>query len=261
MRDKDTLEELRPADSDDVKSVGPGPVWSAVRRGLLFTLALLVLLALLVIFAARLSSARKQQQELEARLKLQNEILANMQQELDDANAWIQEADPVITSETVSASINSLRELVTKEYLYTNAGKYENHSQVSISSITVGVPLTKKSFTVVYDGRIKAGIDLGKVRINVNETLRSITVTLPASEIISHEIFEDTVRIVDEKDALFNKNTIDDYNEFMAIQKEAMEEKVRTNGFLTGADQEARELVQSVLSLLPGMDTYKLTIK
>lgn len=261
MRNRDILEELEPTALDDPRSVKFGFVQPSAKKNLLFALAILILTALLVMLAALLSSAHKRQQEMEERLKLQNEILAKMEQELDDANSWIQEADPVITSETVSASINSLKELVTKEYLYTNAGKYENHSQVSISSITVEVPLTKKSFTVVYDGRIKAGIDLSKVQINVNETLRSITVTLPHSEITSHEIFEDTVQRVDEKDALFNRNTIDDYNEFMARQKEDMEAKVRTNGFLSGADKEAKEIIKSVLTLLPGMDTYRLTVK
>ena len=194
-------------------------------------------------------------------MELQNEMLAAMERELDDANSLIRAAQPVITSETVSQSVNSLRELVTREYLYTNAGKYENHNEVSISSITVGVPLTRKSFTVVYDGRIKAGIDLSKAQISVNDTLRSVTVTLPASEITSHEIFEDTVLSVDERDALFNRNTIDDYNDFLIRQKAAMEEKVRTTGFLTNADREAREIVRSVLSLLPGMDTYRLTVQ
>ena len=188
-------------------------------------------------------------------------MLAAMERELDDANSLIQAAQPVITSETVSQSVNSLRELVTREYLYTNAGKYENHNEVSISSITVGVPLTRKSFTVVYDGRIKAGIDLSKAQISVNDTLRSVTVTLPVSEITSHEIFEDTVLSVDERDALFNRNTIDDYNDFLIRQKAAMEEKVRAAGFLANADREAREIVRSVLSLLPGMDTYRLTVQ
>lgn len=223
---------------------------------------LIVLLVLCVAaLGAALHSAYQRQQEMRQRMELQNEMLAAMERELDDANSLIQAAQPVITSETVSQSVNSLRELVTREYLYTNAGKYENHNEVSISSITVGVPLTRKSFTVVYDGRIKAGIDLSKAQISVNDTLRSVTVTLPASEITSHEIFEDTVLSVDERDALFNRNTIDDYNDFLIRQKAAMEEKVRTTGFLTNADREAREIVRSVLSLLPGMDTYRLTVQ
>ena len=213
------------------------------------------LIVLLVLCVAALGAA------LHSAYQRQQEMLAAMERELDDANSLIRAAQPVITSETVSQSVNSLRELVTREYLYTNAGKYENHNEVSISSITVGVPLTKKSFTVVYDGRIKAGIDLSKAQISVNDTLRSVTVTLPASEITSHEIFEDTVLSVDERDALFNRNTIDDYNDFLIRQKAAMEEKVRATGFLANADREAREIVRSVLSLLPGMDTYRLTVQ
>lgn len=264
MRDKDALKELEK--SEEAVPDPPHPARQALaafwRRGQLALLLMLVVLILCVAFlASALRSGRRQRRELQDRLDLQNEILADMEQELDDANSLLQEAEPAITSETVSESIRALKELVAKEYLYTNAGRYENHSEISISSITVGVPLTKKSFTVVYDGRVKAGIDLNKVYVDVEEQTRSITVTLPASEITSHEIFEDTVQVVEEKDALFNRNTINDYNDFMTRQKEDMEEKIRSGGFLSGADREAREIVRSVLALLPGMDAYKLTVK
>lgn len=263
MKDSDTLNEREEVEEmpDSLRPVR-GALAAFWRRGQLALLLMLVILILCVIFlASALRSNRRQQRELQDRLDLQNGILADMEQELDDANSLLREAEPVITSETVSESIRAVRELVTREYLYTNAGRYENHREISISSITVGVPLTRKSFTVVYDGCVKVGIDLNRAWIDVEESTRSVTVTLPSSEITSHEIFENTVQVVDEKDALFNKNTIDDYNDFMTRQKEDMERKIRSSGFLTGADREAREIVRSVLSLLPGMDTYKLTVK
>lgn len=264
MKKTDTLKDLE--NEEETAPEFPHPARQVLaafwRRGQPVLLLMLAVLLLCVIFlASALRSNRRQRRELQERLDLQNEILADMEQELDDANSLLQEAEPVITSETVSESIRAVRELVTKEYLYTNAGRYENHSEISISSITVGVPLTKKSFTVVYDGRVKAGLDLSKIWIDVQESARTVTVTLPASEITSHEIFEDSVRVVDEKDALFNRNTIDDYNDFLTRQKEEMEEKICSGGFLINADREAREIVRSALALLPGMDTYKLTVK
>lgn len=261
VKDMDIKEDLREGEEHTLESIKRALAAIARRKKRLLYLTIAALVLCAAALAAALCSTNSRQREMQQRLDLQNEILASMERELDDANSRIQAAEPVITSETVRESVNSLRELITKEYLYTNAGKYESHNEVSISSITVGVPLTRKSFTVVYDGRIKAGIDLSKIRIDVSETLRSITVTLPSSEITSHEIFENTVQCVDERDALFNKNTIDDYNDFLAQQKTAMEERVRANGFLSSADQEARALVESFLSLLPGMDAYRLTVK
>lgn len=265
MKDMDANEALRERKDntpDAQSSAGELLLAGLIRqRRLLRSLTAVLLFFCIIMLAAALWSAHGRQREMQERLDLQNEILVSMERDLEDANALIRAAEPVITSETIGSSINSLRELVTREYLYTNAGRYESHNEVSISSITMGLPLTKKSFTVVYDGRIRAGIDLSKAQIVVNDTLRSVTVTLPASEITSHEIFEDTVQRVDEKDALFNRNTIDDYNDFLTRQKVNMEERVRANGFLASADQEAREIVRSVLSLLPGMDTYRLTVK
>lgn len=174
---------------------------------------------------------------------------------------FIKEGTPVITSQQVSTQINALKELVTKEYLYTNADRYENQNQVKIHKWDVNVPMTTKSFLLAYDGRIKAGVDLSKAQVDVDEEARTITITLPASEIVSHEIFEEDIRVFDEKDSIFNKITIENYNEFVSEQKLVMEQKAEERGLLTDADKEARSALKEFLLLMPGMDTYRLNIK
>lgn len=164
---------------------------------------------------------------------------------------------PVITAELLGQQLRDAQELVSVEYLYTNMGKFEN----SIDFYGWQVPFTEKSFIVSYDGVIKAGVDLGAMSIDVDEVDKSVTVALPESTIISHEISEDSLEVFDESKNIFNPITIDDYNGFTAEQKGAIEQRAIDNGLLTAAAEKARSTVRSLLSLMPGMEEYTLTVK
>lgn len=208
-------------------------------------------------------SARTRQKELEAELQLQRETIEALRAQAgqEEDEGLIHEALPVITDSLISEQLNALRELVTTEYLYTNSGKYENQNQITIIGKDINIPFTGKRFIVAYDGRIKAGIDIGQTQIDIDEDARAITITLPKSEIVSHETFEDTLVVLDETNNVFNPISIENYNEFVSEQKDSMEKKAIERGLLTNADAEAKLMVQSFLSQIPGIDTYKLTIQ
>lgn len=208
-------------------------------------------------------SARTRQKELEAELQLQRETIEALRAQAgqEEDEGLIHEALPAITDSLISEQLNALRELVTTEYLYTNSGKYENQNQITIIGKDINIPFTGKRFIVAYDGRIKAGIDIGQTQIDIDEDARAITIALPKSEIISHETFEDTLVVLDETNNVFNPISIENYNEFVSEQKDSMEKKAIERGLLTNADAEAKLMVQSFLSQIPGIDTYKLTIQ
>lgn len=208
-------------------------------------------------------SARTRQKELEAELQLQRETIEALRAQAgqEEDEGLIHEALPVITDSLISEQLNALRELVTTEYLYTNSGKYENQNQITIIGKDINIPFTGKRFIVAYDGRIKAGIDIGQAQIDIDEDARAITIALPKSEIISHETFEDTLVVLDETKNVFNPISIENYNEFVSEQKDSMEKKAIERGLLTNADAEAKRMVQSFLSQIPGIDTYQLTIQ
>ena len=225
-----------------------------------------IILALVLVSAGlgRLAlSAHSRQNMLEQELELQRDTIASLRSQARKAeeDRLIQETEPVITSSTVSDQLSALQELVTTEYIYTNAGKFENQNQIKIIGQDIGIPFTSKRFIVAYDGRIKVGVDLSQAKIDVDEENRSITVTLPDSQIVSHETFEDTLVVLDETNNVFNPISIENYTEFVAGQKTTMEQKAADRGVLTSAKQEARTVVQSFLALLPGMDSYTLTVR
>ena len=166
-------------------------------------------------------------------------------------------AEPSITGELIGQQLRAVEELVSLEYSYTNVGRFEDQ----VDFYGWKVPFTAKSFIVSYDGVIKAGVDLSQVQVEVDEIRQAVTVRLPASRILSHEIPEDSIEVFDESDNLFNRITIEDYTGFTLDQKKAMEQRAEDNGLLTSADEKARAAVESLLTLMPGMESYTLTVE
>lgn len=166
-----------------------------------------------------------------------------------------QAAEPQITSDLLASRLRSVQELVTVSYYYTNMGRFENQ----VDFYGWKVPFTTKSFIVSYDGVIKAGVDLEKLQVSIGDG--EVTVTLPESRIISHEIPEDSLEVFDESDNLFNHITIEDYTAFTRDQKSAMEQRAVDGGLLDRANQEARTAVDSLLRIMPGLEEYTLTVK
>ncbi len=166
-----------------------------------------------------------------------------------------QAAEPQITGDLLASRLRSVQELVTVSYYYTNMGRFENQ----VDFYGWKVPFTTKSFIVSYDGVIKAGVDLEKLQVSIGDG--EVTVTLPESRIISHEIPEDSLEVFDESDNLFNHITIEDYTAFTRDQKSAMEQRAVDGGLLDRANQEARTAVDSLLRIMPGLEEYTLTVK
>lgn len=166
-----------------------------------------------------------------------------------------QAAEPQITGDLLASQLRSVQELVTVSYYYTNMGRFENQ----LDFYGWAVPLTRKSFIVSYDGTIKAGINLADIDLQVSGT--TVTVTLPPAEILAHEIPEDSIEVFDETHNIFNPIQISDYTGFTRDQKEEVETKAVENGLLEEAARRAQAVVKSLLSQMPGMDEYTLTIK
>lgn len=167
------------------------------------------------------------------------------------------EQQPTITSDLLGQQLRSVQELVSVEYHYTNMGKFENQ----LDFYGWKVPFTTKSFLVSYDGVIKAGVDLSGAEVDVDEVRKAVTITLPESKILSHEIPEDSIQVFDETRNIFNPITIEDYTGFTRDQKAEVEQKAIDEGLLTDAAEKARGAVETFVSLLPGSGDYTWTIR
>lgn len=155
---------------------------------------------------------------------------------------WPSGEEPTkITSDLLSQQIQSISELATVEYSYTNMGKFENQA----TFYGWNVPFTTKSFIISYDGKIKAGIDMSQVEVKINN--RKISVNVPQAKILSHEIDEKSIEVFDETHNIFNQISITDYNQFALDQKENMEKKVLEKGLIQEAQDKAETSIQTFI--------------
>lgn len=244
------------------------------RAGLVVGAAVVVLIVVLAVCLAHANGERRELEaaltETEQKLKLREDTQAALEKQKQEQDSLVrqlqgqveellnvQEAEPIITRDQVEEQLASLGELVTQRYIYTNAARRED-SKTWLMDWTL--PFSDSSLLVTYDGEIKAGIDLGAIRVDVDESKREITVTLPPSRVTDNTIPQESINVLVAKDGLFNKITLEDYNRFIAAEKPSMEERAVEMGLLSEADREARAAVKALLELIPGMDTYKLSI-
>lgn len=237
---------------------------------------LVLLLAVIILSAlyARTRSAKKQLEaalsEAEAQLQLRQDVAdaleaQNLEQEslIESLQSKlesflnIEEKKPVITGGQIEEQLGSISELVTQKYIYTRAAR-ETTNKTWIWDWTM--PFSDTSLLVMYDGEIKAGINFSAVKVDVNEDERAITVTLPPSTVVNNNIPQESIEVLEVKESLFNEITFSDYNDFIASQKPAAEEKAIEMGLLADADREAQMIVKAFLNMIPGIDTYKLTV-
>lgn len=162
------------------------------------------------------------------------------------------EMTPEISSTLIKNKIVSAKELTTLKYHYTNMGQFENQN----TFYGYKVPFTSKKFIVSYDGTIHAGIDLDKLNVAVND--KKITVTIPKAQILSHEIDEDSLKVFDERESIFNRIDIEDYNNFSKDQKKEVEDKAVQNGLLKEAEEEAEKAIYSLLSTDTVLKDYEI---
>lgn len=164
------------------------------------------------------------------------------------------EMEPEITSSLIYNKLVSAKELTTLKYHYTNMGHFENQN----TFYGYKVPFTSKEFIVSYEGLINAGIDLNKMKVNVGD--KSIEVRIPAAEILSHEIYEDSLKVYDERESIFNRIDIEDYNDFSKDQKSEIEKKAIKKGLLKEADEESKRAIEEILMADTILSKYDIKI-
>lgn len=200
-------------------------------------IAVALLAAVLVIFFKGYSNATK---KYEAEIKRLEEEVAR----LSDPVVVAEFATKEVTLSLIESEIRDIGELATIEYLYTDAGKFEDPKEI----FGVSIPFTTKSFIAKWDGIIKAGVEIDKIIVEINDASKEIIIHMPKARILSHEIDSDSIETLDEKDGLFNPVKVEDVREFDAVSKEAMESRAIENGILEKAFENAMEIIERLIN-------------
>lgn len=201
-------------------------------------IAVVVLIAALSLSLKGYMSAAEQYQSTIKELEEENERLS-------DPIVQYEVASKEVNIELITSEIRDIGELATIEYLYTDAGKFEDPAKLFGKEVPFS--FTTKSFIAKWDGIIKAGVNVDEIEVEIDEFNKEIIVHIPEAEILSHEIDEESIQTLDEKNGLFNPIKVDDIREFDVINKEAMEQKAIDKGLLDKAYENAKTVIYKLI--------------
>lgn len=173
-------------------------------------------------------------------------------------NNFVPKEETLISSETVESSLKEAKELTTLKYHYKNIASFENSQEFQGFKL----PFTTKRFLYTYAGVIHAGVDLDKAKVDVNNEDKTVSITLPKSKILSHDIDEKSVMIYDEKNSIFNPLELEDYSNFRKEEEAKVEKEAVDKGLLTEADEQTKKAVEDILNINPEIaEHYTINVK
>ncbi len=167
----------------------------------------------------------------------------------------VSKTEPLVIQKEIEGKMQEISDLATYKYAYTNTASQESNLKIK----NWNIPFTTKRFLVRYDGEIKAGVDLSKVSVSVTENL--IEISMPKAAILSHEIDEKSLEVLDETKNLFNRIQIEDYNTFQTEQKKICEEYALERGLLDKAYDNAKKVITEMIHTVPDAQDYTIVFK
>lgn len=153
-----------------------------------------------------------------------------------------------VSTSNVRTVIKKAGELVSTKYYYKDTSIYENTKKL----FKIELPFATDMVVFTYEGTISLGIDMEKIKVDVNNEERTVTLTLPKIGIIGNELDHNSFAYPFEKDSVLIDTTMEDYTTLLGhlkdkkaadvlLDKELME-TARTNTqqvlekFLAGSD-------------------------
>ena len=144
----------------------------------------------------------------------------------------------------VTVSATSIEERLTKCSSLTTARlDYRGIIKYSDGDIQF---INKKSFSMIYDAHIKAGVDLSKASVTVDGN--TIKIAVPDPEIQDVTVDSNTLEFYDEQFALFNWTDKSDTAKAMEYAKEDAQTKAEATDILTQAKEQAKTVIETLLS-------------
>lgn len=147
----------------------------------------------------------------------------------------------------IEGTIQNIGELATSEFIYTITQQTEK-SPKEVLGIELG--FTSSHVVYSYDGIVKAGVNFENIKIHkFNDT---VSIKMPESIILSNEVKNDSLKIYDEKNSIFNKFSMADFNIGLSELKNTAEQNAIENDLLKKADDNARDIIRNTIKGLCG---------
>ncbi|GEM_PF-1156386 len=162
-----------------------------------------------------------------------------------------------IRQETLEQLFSPASELVSYKYFYTSAADMEKFKEIFGRKI----PGTTDKTVFTYDGTISAGIDLSKLSYDViDNDARTIVITMPAPEILSHELDTSSFSYYNMTNSIFTHVTPEELTGKIDELKQREERKLWKNeDFFRSVSDNAKNVLTDILTMNSDTQDFKVT--
>ncbi|MCL1986862.1 MAG: DUF4230 domain-containing protein [Firmicutes bacterium] len=161
---------------------------------------------------------------------------------------------PEFPVDNVTAYIRSIVESLQLPYNYRNVIVFSEQSTMTLFGVELGIPGTTQSFVAAYHGEMLLGIDVNQVAVSAENNL--LTITLPAAQILHHNIDTDNIEVLDESSGLFTSVSVEDYASPVLAQMGDNEATVLEGSMLTDIRANAETVIRGLLEVLEITEEY-----
>ncbi len=144
----------------------------------------------------------------------------------------------------IEKNLTDIAELATLQCDYTEQSTFKGEPKTIFGK---NIPFTSKAMQIRYSGTVKFGPDMSAAEMDLNEEAKTLTVKIPHSTILSHEIDEDSLEVVYIDNGLFNSVTPEDTNKLRKEAKAEKEKSLADTDFYQQADTKAQEQITKFL--------------
>lgn len=161
-----------------------------------------------------------------------------------------------LTSDMVSEVIAPASQLLTTKYYYTNAETYRGSKQIGDATL----PGTENVVIYTYSGTVSLGIDLSQTTYQVDNSTKTIRVTLPDVQIIANEIDQSSFEPEYESYSVLNPITLQDaYKSEDELKQEAADKVLANEELMQTALKNAQNVIRDFLTSADATKDYTVT--
>ena len=172
----------------------------------------------------------------------------------DGAETTVVEEIVTVDTEIIADGLREMGTPITEEYYFTQLEKYKKTEKVWIFK-------SEATTAYSYDGVVTAGIDCNEIGIEKDDENKTITISIPKASILNVDIDPNSFQMYEEKNGLWSKFNINDYNKSLIEFEEAGKKKALEKGIIEKADESAKKMVESFVNSLIDSDEYTIEYK
>lgn len=162
-----------------------------------------------------------------------------------------------VSSEIIKDGLTKMGFLVTAKYFFKDVTTTSKVS--SIGKFDVG--FTRANMVFSYEGYVPAGIDFSKIGVTVNPETKMVLLEIPEAEIMDVFIDPESFEVLDERENIFNKFKLEDYNNGLKDLENTARTSAVERGLLDEAQKNAEIIILNFVSGFTDDAGYRVEVR